>query len=184
MLLIGAVLVGGGYLAGRPAAPRASAPARAEAPSAATATATSTAGATDPGPVAADVSVDGRVPRIANEADLDRYLGELESGARARGTVDDELARAIAATKQASPVIGAQRASLKFHAFGDRLYRLRRQQQLAPTFAQLDSLAEQIRSEKDPTARAKLSGAYVTASAQLPPVERIEAMDRFKTLRL
>ena len=125
-----------------------------------------------------------RVREIASEADLDRYYADLEGRARTRGSVDDELHRAIEAYKASRGVVGPARASLKLRGFADRLTRLHRQQQIAPTLARLDSLAQRISDERDVQARARLASDYAIASAALPPVERIEAGDRLASLQL
>jgi hypothetical protein len=123
-------------------------------------------------------------PAMSSEAALDRYYEALEQRAKARGRIDDELPKAVEAYKEARGVFGPERASLKLRAFGDRLKRVSRQQHIAPTLAELDSLVQRIGEEKNAARRAQLSSEYASASARLPPVERLEASDRLQALAL
>jgi hypothetical protein len=122
---------------------------------------------------------DPRASTLANEADLHRYLDGIEGEARSRDEVlPEDYRRGGAAIRGLSGALGRDRAAAVARDFGARLHTLEGALERKPITDQLDKLAAAMQSEKDEAARQKLLARYKVAAAGLPPLYRLEAMER------
>ena len=123
---------------------------------------------------------DPRIQRVRTEADLLGYFDELETAARTRGKMADELDRADAAGKRLLATVPGERVALKMFDFVERMHRVSVELEVKPIYAKLDVLREQISKEHDPAARDRLVAQYTTASSKLPAPGRLGASERLK----
>lgn len=126
---------------------------------------------------------DGAVPPMATTADLDRYLDGLEARVKSGADTGDELALALAAAKKGDATIGKDRSRMKLATFGQRIHLIKRDRAVAAKMAQIASIAEKLKEQKDPAERARLTREYSAATADLPPNARAEAAAQLERLR-
>lgn len=125
--------------------------------------------------------VDPRIDAVHSEADLLHFFDLLEADARARGHVDDELARADLAGKRLLATMPKDKVARRMIDFGDRMKHVSVELRVAPVLAQLDSLRGKVAAEHDPAKRAALLQQYGQLSAKLDvPTARLAAAEQLK----
>ncbi|HSN25762.1 MAG TPA: hypothetical protein VLT45_05735 [Kofleriaceae bacterium] len=125
--------------------------------------------------------VDPRIDAVHSEADLLHFFDLLEADARARGHVDDELARADLAGKKLLATMPKDKVARRMIDFGDRMKRVTVELRVAPVLAQLDALRGKLATEHDPAKRTALLQQYGQLSAKLDvPTARLAAAEQLK----
>jgi hypothetical protein len=135
-----------------------------------------------PLPESAQRLISDEVPRVHSEADLARYLAELESRARRRGHVTiDDVAPGVRAIRA---LMSPDDASLREAEFAQRMVELSRtlDGRSEPEPDDLTALADQIARTSGEAARASLVRRYVVAARALPPEQLDEAMAALERL--
>ena len=127
--------------------------------------------------------VDTRIEAVRSENDLLAYFDQLEAEVRARGRLDNELARADLAGRRLLQWLPKEQVARRMFDFGDRMRRLEIELRVGPVMAELDKLREQIAHEANPAKRQALLQQYAQKSAKLDvPTARLAAAEKLKAV--
>jgi hypothetical protein len=111
-------------------------------------------------------------------ASFEERLGALEKNVANGGNVEEALSGGRSAIVAAGDASRDPMFVARLRRFGERVHAIDRARKLQPKLAKLAELAAELDVAPDSSTRARIESEYATIAASLPPIDRLDAMQR------